>query len=291
MIGVKYFNNLNRFGGIPCGVPLQRRNNCVVSVVERKRSEFLGKEFETNGYGKCVVIDYKSAKEVTVEFYEPSCIIVCESSKLKKGEIKNPMKPSYYNKGYIGVGKHGFKDFNAYRTWQSMLVRAYSESYHKDKPTYKDVEVCEEWLNFQNFAKWFYEQEFSEVKDDSGNKYHLDKDLLVRGNKVYSPETCCFIPHEINALFTRDSRLKGKFVGVNFRKSSNKFQARITCCGIDEHLGYFDRFEEAFKVFKTRKEGLIRDLAEKWKFGISKNVYEALLRFEIKLESSEVYYG
>lgn len=263
----------------------------MVSIIERKRSEFLGKEFETNGYGKCVVIGYKNAKEVTVEFYEPSCTIVCESSKLKKGEIKNPMKPSYYNKGYIGVGKYGFKDFDAYRTWQSMLVRAYSESYHKDKPTYVDVEVCEEWLNFQDFAEWFYEQEFSEAKDASGNKYHLDKDLLGGEVGLYSPSNCCFIPQEINMLFTRNSRLKEKFVGINFRKSSNKFQARVTCCGIDEHLGYFDRFEEAFKVLKIRKEGLIRGLAEKWKFGISRNVYEALLRFEIKLEPHGVYYG
>lgn len=263
----------------------------MVSVVERKRWEVLGREFESNGCGTCIVLDYKNAKEVTVEFYEPRCIIVCEVSKLKKGQIKNPMKPSYYNKGYIGVGKYGFKDFNAYRTWQSMLVRAYSDNYHKDKPSYKDVTVCEEWLNFQNFAEWFYHQEFSEAKDDKDKSYQLDKDILVKGNKVYSPETCCFVPQDINILFTRKNRIREKSVGVNFRKSSNKFQARISCCGIDKHLGYFDEFEEAFKVFKINKESLIKDLAEKWKFGISKNVYETLLEFEVRLEPNEVCYG
>lgn len=80
-----------------------------------------------------------------------------------------------------------------------MLERCYSARYQERKPTYKGCSVCDEWLNYQNFAKW-YDDNYYEIK---GEIMCLDKDILVKGNKIYSPENCVFVPNYINVLFAR----------------------------------------------------------------------------------------
>lgn len=109
---------------------------------------------------------------------------------------KSKIKPSVYGLGFIGEGKYRASVKGVmtpqYRRWINMMERCYSPLYHKRHPTYKDCSVCDEWLNFQNFAKWF-----DENKPKDNLKYHLDKDLKFSGNKIYSPEFCSFVsPNE-----------------------------------------------------------------------------------------------
>ena len=177
----------------------------------RKMNELLGKEFETNNFGKCFVIDYKSSKEVFVMFYDPVCIVKCHLGTLNKGQVKNPLVPTFYGKGFIGVGKYSKRDYRAFSLWRGMLRRTSCLSIQKRQPTYKDTIVCEEWLNFQNFAKWCYSQPLLNAKDDKGRYYQLDKDILIKGNKVYSPETCCFVPPVLNNLIKSKSISNGDY--------------------------------------------------------------------------------
>lgn len=94
-----------------------------------------------------------------------------------------------------------------YSCWVSMLERCYSEKFHKNHPTYKDCYVCDEWLIFSNFKSWM------ETQDYEGKA--LDKDLLVYQNKVYSPETCVFIPKELNSFLVKNDVNRGDLpIGV-----------------------------------------------------------------------------
>lgn len=152
-------------------------------------------------------------------------------------------------------GKRGYCPF--YQAWVSMLSRCYSEKYQDKKPTYIDCSVCNEWLTFSNFKSWM------EQKDWKGK--HLDKDLLIEGNKVYSPTTCIFVDRMTNIFTTDSGASRGQFpIGVCFHKRVGKFRA---CCRNpftkkNENLGYFTCPNQAHLAWKKRKHELACQLAD-----------------------------
>lgn len=134
----------------------------------------------------------------------------------------------------------------SYTTWKNMIVRCYSESFQERQPTYKDCTVCKEWLTYSNF-KAFYDAYYVDG-------WQLDKDLLIVGNKVYSPETCIFIPRELNLLLTDNESLRGKHPkGVSFNKALNKYHAVCKANGKPRHIGFFSTPEEASKAYQEFK--------------------------------------
>jgi hypothetical protein len=142
--------------------------------------------------------------------------------------------------------------------------------------------VCEDWLNFQNFASW-YDENYYEI---DGEKMQLDKDILIKGNKVYSSNTCVFTPKRINNLFTKRDFDRGKLpIGVCIDKqNSKKYMAQSN--GIDgkrKTLGYFDKPLEAFNTYKVFKEKLIKQIAESYKGRIPNNLYESMIRYEVEI--------
>lgn len=164
-----------------------------------------------------------------------------------------------------------------YTTWHSMVARCYSKSYHKYKPTYKDCTVCHEWLTFSNFKRWF-DKNYVEG-------YHLDKDILVKGNKIYSPETCCFVPSEINTILLSCKKSRGRYpIGVTLYKG--RYRARINKNGKLQDIGFYTTKDEAFYAYKNEKENYIKSIAEKYfKEGkIARKVYQALLNYNISIK-------
>ena len=128
---------------------------------------------------------------------------------------KKVLGKGIYRKGKYSFGKKG-NPTKEYSVWLSMLTRCYNSRFLKNNETYIGCEVCDEWLEFQNFAEWFHQN----YKDG----YQLDKDLLTKGNKIYSPETCCFVPQEINLLLVRRQNRRGKYpIGVS--RDKTKFAA------------------------------------------------------------------
>lgn len=142
-----------------------------------------------------------------------------------------------------------------YAVWVRMLERAASPKTKKRSPSYEDATVCEEWCTFSNFKAWM------EMQDWEGNE--LDKDLLVFGNKEYSPLKCCFIPQSVNIFLTERTSKRGNFmIGVYYKKANRKFVAQCNQLnGKQKYLGIFDTQEEAFEAWLTEKQRLAIILA------------------------------
>lgn len=258
------------------------------TYINRKRLEILGKEFTTNRYGTCVVIGYNNALDATVKFYNPEYVTKCRVGDLVRGEVCNPLFPIYYGRGYIGVGRFNTKNTKAYSVWRGMLERTDSNKVGgRSLNAYKDVTVCEEWLNFQNFAEWCERQDFFGAKDINGESYALDKDIVVKGNRVYSPDTCSFVPRAINSLFISKPKYFLKYylpIGVTFCKRTGKFSAKFNSKNKCVNLGRFNSSDEAFQAYKHAKELHIKTEAREWKGRISVKVYEALIKWEISID-------
>ena len=142
------------------------------------------------------------------------------------------------------------------------------------QPSYIGCLVDEEWHNFQNFAEWF--------EDNYVEGWHLDKDILIKGNKIYSPETCCFVPLEINSLFTKSDKIRGEYpIGVS--KKDKKYQANVNKNSGFIFLGAFNTPEEAFQVYKTAKEDYIKEVADKWRGQITEQVYQAMYSYQVEI--------
>ena len=170
---------------------------------------------------------------------------------------------------------HGGKKELSYKTWTSMIRRCYSEKYHKYKPTYMDCSVCEEWRYYSNFEKWF--------KENYHEGFVLDKDILIQGNRIYSPETCCFVPPYINGLLATNNKKRGKLkIGVYFHQG--KYVAQCGINRVQRCIGAFDTEDEAHEAYKNAKYAEIERVAtEALKDGkINKRIYDGLLRFTIK---------
>lgn len=176
-------------------------------------------------------------------------------------------------------GSENGKQTRCYITWVGVLSRGYIQKFKDKFPTYQDVTVCEEWHDYQNFHKW-YQEHYYELDSD---RVDLDKDILVRDNKVYSPETCRFVPVSINLLLNTHSRFRGDSPqGVCCDKKHNKYVSHMSVDGKVKHLGYFSTPEEAFEAYKEAKESHIKVKANEYKDVLPIDVYEALMNWEIK---------
>lgn len=175
----------------------------------------------------------------------------------------------------LGIKKKGAV-IVSYKVWRSMIERCYSNKYQERQPTYVGCEVCNEWLYFSNFKKWF--------EENYVDGYALDKDILIKGNKVYSPQTCCFVPQEINKLLLKHDRKRGEYP-IGIHKDRNNYVVLLSRYGKQEYLGTFKTPEEAFYVYKEAKEAHIKEVADEYysKGLITKRVYDALYRWTIEI--------
>ena len=167
-----------------------------------------------------------------------------------------------------------------YRLWKNMLGRCFDAKYKQRRPSYEDVTCCDEWLSFANFLGW--------VNKEVGYKgkpvgLALDKDILVKGNKTYSPEFCSFVPTAVNKLLNDHGAGRGEFpVGVCFDKDCGKFRAQLRCFGKMKHLGHYTTIESASFAYKTAKEAQIKIVATQYKDVLSPAVFESLMNWKIE---------
>ncbi len=162
------------------------------------------------------------------------------------------------NDSLIPVKING-KFIDSYSTWKGMLRRCYSKKLHDVSPTYANCVVCDDWKYFTNFKRWF--------DDNHIEGFELDKDLLVAGNKEYSPDKCFFVPRSINSLFNTNKKRRGSLPqGVSFykRNKSNQYTAQISIMGKVKFLGRFKTPVDAMKAYDKEKVKAINLTLDKY---------------------------
>ena len=191
-----------------------------------------------------------------------------------------------------GVGDKGTKyscrDGNTlskeYNAWRSLLYRC-NPKYWENLSCYAGVTCTDNFKSFTFFYEWCQQQKGFGNIDDNGKSWHLDKDILVKGNKVYSEDTCVFVPQKINSLVIVKASKRGEYpLGVSLNKISNKYVAHCNNgTGVKKYLGWFDTQEEAFICYKTYKESVVKKAAERYRDDIDERLYQALLDYRVEI--------
>lgn len=225
------------------------------------------------------VIEYKGCNDIIIKFQDEHTRST-KAQDIRSGFVKNPHRRSLFGVGYIGSGKYSTKgspeEKAAYGCWSDMIRRCYYERELLRYPTYRGCSVCPEWHNFQVFAEWYFNQPFSMTG------YHLDKDILVKDNKVYSPDTCSFVPYVINSLLCDSGKSRGKCViGVSFHKRDKNYSANVSVGGRLKYLGGYATEEEASAAYVVSKEALMKTVAKEWRGKIEEKVYHALMEWTV----------
>lgn len=258
--------------------------------MKKQKIDRTGEEGYNNFGSKIIVKEYRKA--IDIDVYFPEYDWTFEHAKycaFKKGEIKCPYEPRYFGKGYLGEGKYKVrengKNKKEFKIWYNMLERCYDPKYQEKYPTYKDCIVEEYLLNFQHMCEWL-EENYYEIPSEV---MCLDKDILCKGNKVYSRETCIFVPERINSLFVKNDNDRGDCpIGVD-PTLSGSYQARCNNgYGKQIYLGSYLTKEEAFRVYKQYKEKLIKKTIDSYEGKIPEPHYsrlrEAMYNYKVEID-------
>ena len=240
--------------------------------------KYEGTIFPTKQNGDLEVLEYVSAKEVVIRFIGTGYTTKCAMVNILSGTVKDRLKPSVYGVGVVGekYPLENGKQSKEYNVWVRMLDRCYSTHVGH---TYKGCSVSENFKYYPFFKDWCHNQVGFGEKG-----FALDKDILSKGNKTYSEDTCCFVPQEINNLFT-NKKVKSNSIktGVLFNERTKRYSVGFSKGSKTKHLGYYDNEQEAFLAYKQAKEQQIKVVANRWKDQIDPRVYEALMNWEVDI--------
>ena len=250
----------------------------------RKQTMFPGDRHLNRSGTWVVVIDYVNSKKVKVKFddeyaYEDYYV----AADIRTGRVRSPYDKTVYGIGFIGEGRHktsinGVQTF-AYKKWSQMFGRCYSET-ERSVLYYSECCVEKIWHNFQNFGDWCESQ-----KGFGEDTWHLDKDLISPGSKVYGPDHCCFVPQRVNKiLLKREASRTTLPIGIQKRPDC----ARYTVQSYDKdsnrlYLGCFETINEAFSVYKSQRLSVIRDIASEYVGLVDPRVYKTLMEYQIDI--------
>ena len=161
-----------------------------------------------------------------------------------------------------------------------MIGICYNEKFHQRQPTYEGCTVSDEFKDYSKWREWY--DKYPYKQDD----WQIDKDLLIKGNQVYSENTCIFIPREINQVLTKSTASRGEhLIGVSWSKTNKAFVATVRKNkGKPEHLGYFKTEVEAFNAYKQAKEAYLKEPADKYKDMLDPRAYEVLYDYTVDID-------
>ena len=242
----------------------------------------VGKVCKSLNSGDFKIVKYNDNRNVEVQFLKTGYEATVELGHIKNGYVKDPYVPSVYGIGVLGA-KYPSRVKGVltkeYALWKRMLERCYSDDFKKKRPTYEGCKVSDNFKSYEYFYEWCHKQ------IGFGNQgWHLDKDLLVKGNKVYSEDSCVFIPSELNLLLIKREASRGEhLIGVYWCNTKKAFVTMVNKNkGKREHLGYFNTEIEAFNAYKKAKESFIKEQANKWKGKIDERAYNALMNYTVE---------
>ena len=238
---------------------------------------------KSNLSGDFKILKYNNSENVEIQFTNTGYRKVAVMKEVRNGKVKDPYSPSVCGVGIVGTKypiSEGRRNTKEYTLWRNMLERCYSDTFKKKRPTYEGCEVSNNFLHYEYFYEWCHNQ------IGFGNEgWHLDKDLLVKGNKVYSESTCVFIPREINQVLTKCTASRGEhLIGVYWCKTNKAFKAQVSKNkGNQKNLGLFKTELEAFNAYKQAKEAFIKERANNWRGKIDDRAYKALMSYTVEI--------
>ena len=247
----------------------------------------VGKILKSKNFGDFKILKYNNSRNVDIQFINTDYETAATLDNIKNGNVKDPYVPSACGVGIVGTKYPptiSGRNTKEYDLWNNMLKRCYSDKYQKKQPTYEGCEVSDNFKYYEYFYEWCHKQ-IGFDNDGNGNPFQLDKDLLVKGNKVYNESTCVFLPKEINLLLIKRESLRGEYlIGVYWHKTNKAFAAQVSKSkGKRERLGFFKTELEAFNAYKVAKESFIKEQANNWKDQIDNRAYEALMNYEVEI--------
>lgn len=230
------------------------------------------------------IIKYDNAQNIIVEYQDEYKYLLHTSyNNWKNNHMRNPYYKNIFGVACVGNTEtkiNGIKK-KSYMVWYSMIQRCYKES-EINKPTYIPCYVCDEWLCYENFEKWFNENYYIVGNEEMC----LDKDILCKHNTLYCPEKCVFVTQRINKLFTKRQLHRGlQPIGVVYSERDNAYIARCSNgTGVPKHLGNFSNEVSAYKAYKRYKEKIIKEVADEYKKYIPFKLYKAMYEYEVEID-------
>ena len=241
--------------------------------------KYEGREYTMNSGLICKVIKYVDKCNVLVQF-STGKIYNVELSNLLRGAVRDRFGEKVCGVGVNDVVGSSSSHKEIRILWKSILDRCYGRVVE----AYKDCSICERWEHLSNFIDDIQKMENFDKLFKQG--WSLDKDILVKGNKVYSPDTCCIVPKEINQLFIYQKRSRGDYpIGVILNNTKTKpFTAQLSkrlTEGNQRLRKNFKTVEEAFLFYKVEKEKYIKDVANIYKDEIDVRCYNSMMNWVV----------
>lgn len=258
------------------------------NVKVSKNKERLGETVIQNCGEIAFIVEYVNSQDITIQFKTSGELVKTDYGTFVRGSVKSHFTPTVFGVGITGtevtVDEDGER-LDSYVCWNHMLQRCYSTKFQEKRPSYKGCSVYDEWLYYPNFKNW-YDNNYYEINNKTSQ---LDKDILIKGNKIYSPNTCVFVPSFINKLFTKSQKIRGELpVGVCYHKPNKKYIAGLSVFTNEKktkkYLGSFDTVNEAFEVYRRAKEEYIKEVADEYKDKIPAKLYEAMYSYEVSID-------
>ena len=251
-------------------------------ALDATKKKYVGKTLPSNNYGDFIILEYNAANDVKIKLLETGFVNTVFAAQMRLGAVRDYMKPKILGKGIVGV-KLTTEEYKhkAYKKWVRILIRCYDEKYKLKHPAYVGCTVSEFFLTYTNFRAWYVKQ-----KNWDNPDFVLDKDLLnPKDNKVYSEETCVFLPKEVNSLLTTTKASRGDLpLGVcKPHKGKTGFRACICKNGKDYEIGTFSTELEAFNAYKASREDYLKEKADKWKDFLDVKAYNALMNYQVEI--------
>lgn len=252
----------------------------------KKPEERINRIFNTKEGYQIKVITFNSYSDVTVEFQDKWKYVTHTTwGHCKEGAVRNKYHPNQYG-GIVGDIRP-YKNCKEYQIWYNILTRCYDDNFHSKSPTYSCCEVCEEWKYYWNFYDWLHSQSnFQQWLN--GATWAVDKDILIKNNKIYSPQTCCLVPREINNILLKSNKIRGNLpIGVTYRKNDKLYEAQCNNPLINRYvtIGVYKSPEKAFQAYKEYKENIIKEMAKnQYQINnITEQCYNALMSYNVEI--------
>lgn len=257
---------------------------------ESMAKQYTGCIFKMCNGSYAKIIEYIDKFHVRIIFLDDTHYsTIANLDNIKAGNVKNPYIINSIG-GYYGEGDYIInRDPKPGKAWDAMMRRAYMHipRANKTEDSYINTTVCEEWLCLQTFAKWYIDYR-SKINPKYWNVLEIDKDILQWNQeyKIYSPQTCCLVPHNLNVVLvgmhTENTRNSNLPIGVVSTKYG-RYTAYVSNFGSRYSVGTYNTPEEAFEAYKKAKKDVIIKIALEYyqDGGILEDIYNKILNLEI----------